>query len=84
MTSQPDLLLDRFAKNCTKQPSKTLFSFISPGLDGGRIQNSYTYDELNNATSALAQRLIAEGLKRGDRYVQVLYVLVFLVAYTAC
>jgi acyl-CoA synthetase (AMP-forming)/AMP-acid ligase II len=65
--SSGDLLLDRFAKNVAKQPSKAIFSFIAPGLDGGRIQKSFTYDELAKETSALAQRLLEAGLKKGDR-----------------
>ena len=62
-----ELLLDRFSTNVKKNPSKKIFSFIVPGLDGGRIQKSYTYNELAEETSLLAQRLLEAGLKRGDR-----------------
>jgi acyl-CoA synthetase (AMP-forming)/AMP-acid ligase II len=67
--TEPDvqLLLDRLAQRATQQPSKKLFSFLGPGLDGGRLQKSYTYEELAQSTSALAQRLLESGLKRGDR-----------------
>ena len=62
-----ELLLDRFSTNVKKKPSKKIFSFIVPGLDGGRIKKSYTYNELAEETSLLAQRLLEAGLKRGDR-----------------
>jgi acyl-CoA synthetase (AMP-forming)/AMP-acid ligase II len=63
----PDLLLERLAKNVAKAPKKTLLSFISPGLNGGKIQKSFTYEELEQETSDLAQRLLESGLAKGDR-----------------
>ena len=62
-----DLLLDRFAKNAARHPSKKVFSYIAPGLDGGRLQKSYTYADLSKETDALGQRLLEAGLKSGDR-----------------
>lgn len=67
-TVPPQLLLDRFYQNATKNPQKTAFSFVASGVDGGRIVKSLTYKELVVETSALATRLIHDaGLKRGDR-----------------
>ena len=62
-----DFLLDRLSQHATQQPDKKLFSFIGPGLDGGRIQKSYSYAELAKETTEVAQRLLAAGLKKGDR-----------------
>jgi len=64
---QYDLLLDRFSQHVSQQASKKLFSFIGPGLDAGRLQTSYTYAELATETAQASQRLLAAGLKRGDR-----------------
>ena len=65
--ASPDLLLKRLSGNASKEPNKTLFSFIAPSSDGGRVQKSFTYIALEEETSALAQRLLEEGLKQGDR-----------------
>ena len=64
-----DTLLGRLQQHVSAQPQKKLFSFIAPGLEGGRIEKSYTYAEFDVETSELAQRLLEAGLKRGDRYV---------------
>ena len=66
-TTTPDYLLDRLSQHVSQQPSKKLFSFIGPGLDGGRIQKSFTYSELAKETTEVAQRLLAAGLTKGDR-----------------
>ena len=62
-----DLLLERLAKNVAETPKKTLLSYISPGLNGGKIQKSLTYEEVEKETSDLAQRLLESGLTKGDR-----------------
>lgn len=67
-TSSPDLLLKRLSENASKTPNKAAFTFIGSGLDGGRVQKSYTYSSLEVETSTLAERLVnEEGLKHGDR-----------------
>jgi acyl-CoA synthetase (AMP-forming)/AMP-acid ligase II len=81
----PDLVLDRLAKNIDKDGSKTLFTFLGPGLDGGRVQKSYTYSAFAQETSNLAQRLLESGLKQGDRALLVYPPsLDFIVAFFAC
>ena len=65
----PVLLLDRLKENVKKTPKKVAFSFLSSGVDGGRVAKTLTYDELATETTALAVRLLEAGLKRGDRYV---------------
>jgi acyl-CoA synthetase (AMP-forming)/AMP-acid ligase II/acyl carrier protein len=60
-------LLDRLRENVDKFGSKMIFSFIAPGVDAGRIVSSISYQSLENQTTALAQRLLQEGLKKGDR-----------------
>jgi acyl-CoA synthetase (AMP-forming)/AMP-acid ligase II len=62
-----DFLLDRLSRYTKEQPDKKVFSFIGPGIDGGRIQKGYTYNEIAIETSQLAQRLLLSGLKAGDR-----------------
>ncbi len=66
-----DFLLDRLSKHAKEQPNNKVFSFIGPGIDGGRIQKSYTYNEIAKETSVVAQLLLASGLKAGDRWVAV-------------
>jgi len=62
-----DFLLDRLSRHAKEQPDKKVFSFIGPGIDGGRIQKDYTYNEIAIETSRLAQHLLMSGLKPGDR-----------------
>lgn len=69
MTTLKDGLLDRLSQHASQQPSKYIFNFVGPGLDGGSLQTSYTYDELAKETTEVAQRLLSAGLKQGDRYV---------------
>jgi hypothetical protein len=63
----PPLLLDRLQQNVDKHNSKTSLSYIAPGLDGGRITKSCTYQWLAEETTLLAHRLLERGLKQGDR-----------------
>ena len=68
--SKCQLLLERLEENEKKDPSKSAFSFIASGLDGGNISKSVTYRELSDQTTALAKYLLTcTGLKKGDRYV---------------
>ena len=49
--------------------SKTAFTFLGSGLDGGRITKSCKYRELGEQTTSLAKYLLTcTGLKKGDRY----------------
>lgn len=81
----PDLLLNRLTKNIAKDGSKKLFTFLGPGLNGGKVQKSYTYDSFNLETSNLAQRLLESGLRQGDRALLVYPPsLDFMVAFFAC
>jgi acyl-CoA synthetase (AMP-forming)/AMP-acid ligase II len=65
-----NLLLEQLEENVNKEPSKIAFSWIVNGVDGGSISKSCTYQELQDQTTFLAQRLLFDaGLKRGDRYV---------------
>ena len=62
------LLLERLREHEAKDPSKTAFSFVASGLDGGRITKSCTYQELQDQTTALAKYLLScTDLKKGDR-----------------
>lgn len=80
-----ELVLERLAKNAGKYGSKNLFTFLGPGLDGGRVQKSYTYTAFTQETSNLAQRLLENGLKQGDRALLVYPPsLDFMVAFFAC
>jgi acyl-CoA synthetase (AMP-forming)/AMP-acid ligase II len=69
-TDTVNLLLEQLEENVKKEPSKIVFSWIVNGVDGGSISKSCTYQELQDQTTFLAQRLLFDaGLKRGDRYV---------------
>mmetsp|Transcript_43917 Transcript_43917/g.49765 ORF Transcript_43917/g.49765 Transcript_43917/m.49765 type:complete len:802 (-) Transcript_43917:24-2429(-) len=80
------LLLEKLEENVEKDPSKTAFSFIVNGVDGGRISKSCTYQELQDQTAFLAQRLLFDaGLKRGDRALLVYPPSIdFSIAFLAC
>lgn len=68
--TEVNLLLEQLEENVNKEPSKIAFSWIVNGVDGGSISKSCTYQELQDQTTFLAQRLLFDaGLKRGDRYV---------------
>ena len=67
MATAPDLLLDRLSQNVDKEPKKILFSYISSGPNGGKIEKTFTYQELNQESSDLGQRLLEAGLAKGDR-----------------
>lgn len=64
-----EFLLDRLRKHAEQQPDKNVMSFVAPGVDGGKIQRSYTYKVLDDETNSVARRLLQLGLKPGDRYV---------------
>ena len=69
-TDTVNLLLEQLEDNVNREPSKIAFSWIVNGVDGGSISKSCTYQELQDQTTFLAQRLLFDaGLKRGDRYV---------------
>ena len=67
MVTSNDFLLDRLAHHALAKPNKIVFSFLSPGLDGGKVQKRFTYYELAQATGHVAEQLVQRGLKRGDR-----------------
>ena len=74
-TDTVNLLLEQLEENVKKEPSKIAFSWIVNGVDGGSISKSCTYQELQDQTTFLAQRLLFDaGLKRGDRYVTLRYI----------
>jgi acyl-CoA synthetase (AMP-forming)/AMP-acid ligase II/acyl carrier protein len=68
-SDQYPFLLDRLEEHATKNPHKTVFSFLSPGLQGGRISASLTYQELQIQTTQLAQKLLLQQLPpKSDGY----------------
>ena len=67
MATPNDFVLDRLEQHARAQPNKIVFSFLSPGFDGGKVQKSFTYYELSETTANVAEELVARGLKRGDR-----------------
>jgi non-ribosomal peptide synthetase component E (peptide arylation enzyme) len=64
-----DLLLDRLRVNAVKDPNKLAASFLGPGRLGGNIERQLTYQELETETTDLAMRILADGMKKGDRCV---------------
>lgn len=84
-STEYDLLLDRLANNASITPNKTAFSFLSSGVNGGSISASVTYQELQQQTSDLAQRLLKLGLTPGDRALLVYPPsLDYAIAFLAC
>ncbi len=66
-TATNEFLLDRLSHHASEQPKKQVLTFLNPGLDGGRVHKSLSYFELSEKTTQVAQRLLAVGLKRGER-----------------
>jgi len=67
-----DSLLDRLKANAERQPAKVAASFLLPATSsfGGKVGGQLTYGQLDEATTALANRLLdVEGLAKGDRCV---------------
>lgn len=85
MATPNDFVLDRLEQHARAQPNKIVFSFLSPGFDGGKVQKSFTYYELSETTANVAEELVARGLKRGDRALLVYPPsLDFMVGFLAC
>ena len=68
-----DLVLDRIKSNAERFGSKVAVSFIESGLAGGKLSKQLTYIQLEQETTALAERILGtDGLKQGDWYVTLL------------
>jgi acyl-coenzyme A synthetase/AMP-(fatty) acid ligase len=67
--SKYDFLLDRLEQHVTSQPDKTAATFLSPGPQGGKVQKQYTYSEIHQESTRIAQYLLSQGLKAGEWYV---------------
>lgn len=66
------LFLEQFRKHVVNSPDKTCWSFCD---DVGVVNDSFTYAELERATTALARHLTSPqcGLKQGDRVLLVFF-----------
>jgi len=71
MADKCDFLLDRVAENARRRPTKVAVSFLAGGPNGGKLQSQLTYAELEEETTAIANRLVDAGIARGDRYVAI-------------
>lgn len=71
MTTAPikewDLLLDRIQTNALQSPTKRAMAFL--GSDGNTIEQEFSYLQLEQETTNLAQTLLRSGLVKGDRCV---------------
>mmetsp|Transcript_23706 Transcript_23706/g.40341 ORF Transcript_23706/g.40341 Transcript_23706/m.40341 type:complete len:814 (-) Transcript_23706:256-2697(-) len=79
----PKSFLATIAHWATVQPDKTAWSFLS---DSGKINDSYTYGELERVTSMMALYLINDcKLKQGERALLVFFPgLQFMISLIAC
>eukprot|EP00557_Chaetoceros_sp_GSL56_P006410 CAMPEP_0176505016 /NCGR_PEP_ID=MMETSP0200_2-20121128/16261_1 /TAXON_ID=947934 /ORGANISM="Chaetoceros sp., Strain GSL56" /LENGTH=74 /DNA_ID=CAMNT_0017904525 /DNA_START=49 /DNA_END=270 /DNA_ORIENTATION=+ len=67
-----DSLIQRLQTNAKNLPNKVALTFLGSGPNGGVIENSYTFREIQERTDELAKGLLNAGLKRGDLAVLVL------------
>jgi acyl-CoA synthetase (AMP-forming)/AMP-acid ligase II len=80
-----DLFLDRLTQNAARYPTKTAVTFLASGPNGGKVESQLTYSQLQEQTSALACRLLENGLTQGDTAVLVYPPsLDYMVAFLAC
>jgi acyl-CoA synthetase (AMP-forming)/AMP-acid ligase II len=82
----PDTLLKRLALHAEQTPSKVAFTFLTSGPNGGKVQQHYTYQELDERTTALARRLLdSSGIAAGDCVVLVYPPCIeFIATFLAC
>lgn len=84
MTSS-DSLLSRLASFALKDPNKVALTFLSPGPNGGNVQNSLTYLQIAQKTDDIAMFLQSKSLKKGDLAVLVYPPsLDFILTFIAC
>jgi acyl-CoA synthetase (AMP-forming)/AMP-acid ligase II len=62
----PDSLIQRLETNAKNLPDKVALTFLGSGPNGGTVENSYTYRDIQDRTDDLATGLLNSGLKRGD------------------
>jgi len=80
-----DSLIQRLQTNAKNLPNKVALTFLGSGPNGGVIENSYTFREIQERTDELAKALLNAGLKRGELAVLVLAPsLEFILAFMAC
>jgi acyl-CoA synthetase (AMP-forming)/AMP-acid ligase II len=80
-----DFFLDRLTQNAARYPTKTAVTFLASGPNGGKVESQLTYSQLQEQTSALACRLLQNGLTQGDTAVLVYPPsLDYMVAFLAC
>ena len=84
MTSY-ESLLGRLKENVETRGDKTAVTFLEPGVNGGKVQKSFTYAELWAETSKVALTIKDQGLKKGDKAVLVYPPsLDFMIAFLSC
>jgi len=82
---KPETLLKRLKYFAEQTPSKVAYTYLSSGPYGGKVERQYTYQELQDGTTALATRLLASDIVPGDRVILVYPPsLEFIVAFLAC
>lgn len=83
--SSPDSILTRLALFASDDPKKVALTFLSPGPDGGNIQNTLTYKQIAQQTDDIALYLQSNSLSKGDLAVLVYPPsLDFILAFIAC
>jgi len=83
MLEEGQILIARLEHWAAAQPKKPAWSFLD---ESGNVEDSYTYEELNNSATALGNHLVADkGIKPGDRVLLVFFPgLDFTVSLLAC
>ena len=78
-----DSILDRLSKWSEEHPDKKAWTFIE---DNGKVSEEYTYMELRDAATVLANTLLNKhGIKSGDRVLLVFFPgLTFTASILAC
>jgi len=80
-----DLLLDRINAQTSRDSSKVAMTFLGSGPGGGKVEKSFTYQQLSEEVDKVARQILDIGLQKGDRAVLVYPPsLNFVVAFLAC
>lgn len=62
-----DSLIKRLKVNTAKYADKEALTFLGSGPnDGGKVENRFSYNDIESKTDKLALELLGAGLSKGD------------------
>lgn len=61
-----DSLIKRLKVNTAKYADKEALTFLGSGPNGGKVENRFSYNDIESETDKLALGLLGAGLSKGD------------------